>query len=221
MTHIEHDSDPWVPPSPKPVNLLTSAVEVLKSSLGEYWQFKVFLLVVGLLTPSIVFSLAHKIEFEPAEFVTLWLHLSIEGIFFFFILEIVRHRSLSFTAHESMVRFLTRNYEQPVQVLLVSIKDFRNLLCDRTGDLPATVKSAWRNWSIIKTGLSDEALRHLPGSAALEVWSMRNDLRPTRCGDLLGSILGANNPSELDNAEYTELLTALENFLNSIKHLHA
>jgi hypothetical protein len=145
MTHIEHESEPWTPPAARPVNLLTSGVEVLKSSLGRHWQLKVFVLVLMVLMPSILFRLNHKIEFDSALFVTEWLHLSIEGIFFFFILEIVRHRSLSFTAHESMVRFLTRNYEQPVQVLLDSMKNFRELLASRTVELPKTVDVASRS----------------------------------------------------------------------------
>jgi hypothetical protein len=221
MTHIEHESAPWTEPVIKEVSLLDSAVHVLKSSLGARWGLKIVLLAIIVLIPGFVLFITHRIEFDPALFVTEWLHLSIEGIFFFFILEIVRHQSLSFSAHQSMVHFVTVNYEKPIARLLESIRVFRHALSENSRiELNKSVNNAWGSWTVVNRGLSDQAIRLLPGTAALEVWSMRNDLRPERCGSLLASILGAKHPRELDQSEYEELLAALERFLKATMRLH-
>lgn len=205
----------------KRVNLFTSAREVLRSSLGRFWPLFLLLLVVVMLGPTIIYVFAGKIELDPALFVTEWLHLSIEGVFFFFILEIVRHRSLSFTAHQSLVRFVTLNYEGPATVIIDSIEQFSKVLNgDQSIDRNEMLGRAWSNWAVLERALSDDALKLLPSTAALEVWLMRNSLKLERRKALLNSISSVRYAGELVQAEYDEFLRALGEFLNSSERLH-
>src|SRR5205823_3125744 len=140
---------------------LESTFAVLKSSLGRRWP--VWLLGFGLVmfSPTLIFRFVRKeITLEPGLFVTEWLHLTIEGVFFFFILEIIRHRSMSSTAHRAMINFVTWNYIIPSQRLIAALKRSREPL--ERAQLIETLRAATEAWTSLTRSLSDDVLHHLP-----------------------------------------------------------
>ena len=217
MTHIEHDSEAWNTQPSTSVRLLASAVEVLRSSLGRFWPFFLTLLVVVMLLPALVFGLLGRVRLDPALFVTEWIHLTIEGMFFFFILEIVRHRSLASTSRESLIAFVSLNYLDPIQDLIASLRQSQEAQPETDTNYIQTLAIAGNAWAIIEHALSDDALNHLPKREALVVWiiSNRNALDLQRCAAILQSLNAGNRNHE----ELRELLQRLEAFRVSAKRL--
>jgi hypothetical protein len=216
MKEIERSSAAWNPSPSSRVTLIDSALAVLKSSLGTRWPLFLFFLLLVMIGPSLFCRFVlNDVTLDPPLFVTEWLHLSIEGVFFFFILEIVRHRSLSSTARQSLHDFVSWNYVIPLERLIPSLKRSREPL-ERKESLD-TLTSASDDWTIIRHALSDEALNRLPNDSALPVWilSHRAALDPTRCTALLNSL----NSGSLKPQEFDELLGRLQKLLTSAERL--
>src|SRR6185295_5696858 len=129
MKEIEHSSPPWNDSPSNHGEFLESILAVLKSSLGKQWPVWLIGFALVMFLPTLVFRFVLKeIVFEPAHFVMEWIHLSIEGVFFFFVLEIIRHRSMSVTAHQSMINFVKWNYVTPTRRLIAALKHSREPL---------------------------------------------------------------------------------------------
>ncbi|MGH9971441.1 MAG: hypothetical protein ACREBG_27105 [Pyrinomonadaceae bacterium] len=171
MKHIEFSSEPWNPSPSKYGTLFESAVAVLKSSLGTSWGVTLLAILTIVVLPIPVFYLLNKIQFDPASFVTEWLKLTVEGIIFFFILEIVRHRSLSFTARQLLITFVATNYIIPLQGMIESLRHFHDGLLGNASFEPIpTITSVRHHWNVVKYALSDSALANLPVGGELIVW---------------------------------------------------
>lgn len=208
-------------PAPsREVTLRHAASAVLKSSFGKFWPVYMLVIFGVVLGPAYIFR--HEIRLEPAEFVTEWLKLSIEGVLIFFILEIVRHRSLSATARGLLLNYLTATYILPLQESLNSLKSFRESLegGDQT-ESARSITSARNNWRLIENALSGAFLSRIPGEAetSSKLLRSREALKPDRCNNIMRSLSNVRDPERLHRADFDELVGLLENFLRDVKSL--
>jgi hypothetical protein len=216
MKDIERTSPPWNDVPSKRGEFLESTLAVLQSSLGSRWPVWLIAFAVVMFLPTLIFRFVFKeIVLEPGLFVTEWLHLTIEGLFFFFILEIIRHRSMSVTAHHAMVNFVTWNYVVPTQRLIVALKRSREPLERR--ELVETLRAATEAWSSLRRALSDDVLSHLPADESLPVWIRDNryKLDIAQCELMLTSL----NASTLKGIDHEKLVGRLDAFLTSAQSL--
>jgi len=220
MKHIERFSKPWNESPSRKVTFTESAYAVLKSSLGRFWPISLLSLFTIVFLPALIFI--NDIKLDRPLFVTEWLKLSIEGIIFFFILEIVRHRSLSFTARQLLLTFVTIYYVGPIQDVIGSLKHFREALeSHNSTEAIQSVTVARQKWNIIEYALSENAISHLSNEGEVMLWLLkhRHELEPRRCNAILRSLSTVQNFSSLNVSEFEELLNRLEAFSNSIKSL--
>lgn len=220
MKHIERFSEAWNSSPSYKVTLVASTIEVLKSSLGKFWPAYFLAIIAILFFPALVFW--NEIKLDPPLFVTEWLKLVIEGIIFFFVLEIVRHRSLSFTAHRYLINFVSVNYFIPIRGVVDSIRSFREALERHIpADASQNIKSARDKWDLVEHALTDDALSRLPTEGGIVSWLLknRNELAPKRCGAILKSLATVQYRESLNQSELDELLSRLEVFLGSITSL--
>jgi hypothetical protein len=150
MKEIEHSSPPWNDAPSRRDAFLESTLAVLRSSLGKRWPVSLLGFGLVMFFPTLIFRFLWKeITLEPALFVTEWLHLTIEGVFFFFILEIIRHRSLSATANQAMIDFVSHYSDAAVDC------------CSKTLARAARWRTINRNTRLGQGGLDDLAARPL------------------------------------------------------------
>ena len=216
MKEIEHSSPPWNDSPSRRGEFFESTLAVLRSSLGRRWPAWLIGFAVVMFSPTLLFRFLWKeIELEPGHFVTEWLHLTIEGLFFFFILEIIRHRSMSATAYQAMVNFVSWNYILPTQRLIASLKASRESL--EGEQLIATLSSAAEAWTNLERALSDSVLNHLPNDARLSPWIIDHRVRldMKRCALMLASL----NAGTLRQRDYESFVERLEAFLQSAQSL--
>ena len=200
---------------------LESAAAVLLSSLGKFWPVSLLGLLSIVFLPAIICVYYHFIKIDPGMFVTEWVKISIEGILLFFILEIVRHRSVCFTARRALLNFVTFNYLIPIQGMIEFLKNFQvGLEKGAANDTTQNITSARQRWSVIEHALSDEALYRLPSEAeaAFLLSQWRSALGLKRCNDILRSLSTVQHLEKLNQAEFKELLKRLESFSNTVRN---
>lgn len=216
MKEIERSSPPWNDSPSKRGAFFESTLAVLESSLGKRWPAWLLGFGVVMFFPTLLFGFFWKeITLEPGLFVTEWLHLTIEGVFFFFILEIIRHRSMSATAYQAMVNFVSWNYVFPAQRLIAALK--RSRLPLEEEQLIETLSSAAEAWTTLQRALSDDVLNHLPNDARLSPWIIDNRVKLDikRCAMVLTSL----NAGTLRENDYEKLVGGLDAFLLSAQRL--
>lgn len=220
MKHIEHHPEPLNPFPSREATLRRAALAVLKSSFGKFWPVYLLLLLLVVFGPTIYFW--HEIRLEPAEFVTEWLKLSIEGVLLFFILEIVRHRSLSANARELLLNSLTANYILPLQEVTASLKGFRDsLVAHDQVESGRFILRARANWRLLEHALSNDFLSRLPAETGAGPWLLksRDALNAERCGNILKSMATVRDPEHLNVGEFDDLAGRLEKFLDDVRSL--
>lgn len=222
MKHIEFSSEAWNPVPSKYGTLFESAVAVLKSSLGTRWAVSLLVILTIVVLPIPIFYFLNEIRFDPASFVTEWLKLTVEGIIFFFILEIVRHRSLSFTARQLLINFIATHYVIPLQSMIAALEQFREGLLGNTSLQPiSAITTARHHWDIVKHALSDSALANLHIDGDLLVWMQnhRSALDVRRCDAIVSSLSSVQSADSMNPREFEELCKRLETFLHSTSRI--
>jgi len=220
MKHIERFSEPWNSLPSHKVTLLESAIAVFKSSLGKFWPIYLFFILFILFLPVGIFR--NEIRLDPSLFVTEWLKLIIEGIIFFFVLEIVRHRSLSFTAHRFLVNFVITNCCIPIREVIDSVQQFRKELVDRNQTAAnKSIKLARDKWYIVEHALSHDSLSRLPSDEGITQWLLKNRtmLEPELCSAILRSLGSVQYAESLNESQLEDLLSRLHRFLDSVETL--
>jgi hypothetical protein len=220
MKHIEQHPEPVNPFPSREATLRRAAVAVLKSSFGKFWPYYLLFLLLVVFGPAVYFR--HEIRLEPAGFVTEWLKLSIEGVLLFFILEIVRHRSLSANARELLLKSLTANYILPLQEVIDSLKGFRDSLkAHGLAESEQSILHARTNWRLVEQALSNDFLSRLPAETGAwpKMLKSRDALNAERCGNILKSMAQVRDPEHLNVIEFDDLSGRLERFLHEVRSL--
>jgi hypothetical protein len=199
------------------VSFFVSAKAVLKSHLGGRWlPFKLLFLSALVFWP--VFAYRKSIEFDRPLFVSEWLKLTLEVVLLFLILEIVRHRSISFALRQSTHRILLTSYVVPVRTIITALRAFRQ--CVDQGDLKngaLILRAAWQAWKALEFALSDESIKSLPYEyMRSQLVRCRLELKPAGCGSILMSLLAMRQPMEFNAGEFEDLLSRYEGFLTAL-----
>ncbi len=222
MKHIEHYPEILNPSPSQQPTFFSSALAVLKSSFGKLWPISLLTLFIAVFLPVVIFI--NEIKLDPPLFVTEWLKLIIEGIIFFFILEIVRHRSMSFTARQLLRNFVMMSYVGPTQGVVEALKHFREALEKRTStDSIQSITVAWHKWHIVEQALSNDTISHLSTEGEIVVWLLKNrdELEPQKCNSILKSLSAVQDYESLNQDEFAELLNRLERFLKAINPVYS
>jgi hypothetical protein len=222
MKHIEYSSEAWNTSPTQTGASFESTIAVLKSSLGKRWPLSLGLLIIVVFLPVPVFIFISKIRLDPALFVTEWLRLTIEGLLFFFILEIVRHRSMSFTARTRLSSFVAFSYLAPIQGVIESLENFRQKLeSNNAGAATESITDAREKWRFIEQNLSDSALYHLTPNEEVISWLLRcrNELQLERCTKIMESLSRAQMVGDLNQGEFGEIIAKLQIFLTKMKSI--
>lgn len=219
--HLTRETTPETEDKPPALagddNFFDSARAVLKSHLGGRWlPLKLLLLSALIFWPVIAYR--ESIEFDRPLFVSEWLKVSLEVVLLFLILDVVRHRSISFTLRQSTHRILLTGYVMPVRTVVTALRTFRQNVEERDMEKAVTIlRIAWQAWKALEFALSDESIKALPYEyMRSEIVRCRLELGPPLCESVLTSLLALRQPTEFIVSEFEDLLSRFETFLTAL-----
>lgn len=169
MKEIERHANPSnLVPTSDPT-LFQSMIAVLTSSFGGKWFLSLVLIAVVILWPVAVFF--EKIKLDPPHFVTDWLKVTIEGIIFYFVLEVVRHRSMSFTSRQLFHDSVRSLFLVPLRELAGSLAHLQKVLTTGTSsEVHHAVALVVSDWKLMRRMLERATSGLVPMAKSSEAW---------------------------------------------------